>query len=104
MPTNILCPNCNKVASESYKKGFSDAMGLLREQLQLCQSIRPIEIKLPKNSVIIEPKIQSAKAKQQTKVSIFEHFDTWAAFDERTVVQKNCVSMFLSWLKNTNRL
>lgn len=52
--------------------------------------------------------IQLAEEKQndnqQTKVSIFEHFDTWAASDKRTVVQKNCVSMFLIWLKKTNRL
>jgi len=41
---------------------------------------------------------------QQTKFPIFELFQQWISCGERTVIQKNCVMLFIDWLKNKKHL
>ena len=38
------CPNCLRVESDAYKRGYTDAMKLLHRELELEVSNRPIQI------------------------------------------------------------
>jgi hypothetical protein len=38
------CPNCLRVESDAYKKGYNDAITLLHRELELAVSNRPIQI------------------------------------------------------------
>jgi hypothetical protein len=45
MESNIQhCPNCLRVESDAYKRGYTDAMKLLHRELELEVSNRPIQI------------------------------------------------------------
>jgi len=45
------CPNCIQSASEAYRQGYNDAMGLFQAEMIKAQQLRPIQIIVPENSV-----------------------------------------------------
>jgi len=51
--TRIHCPNCDKVAHEAYKKGYTDALKILEKELSAASVSRPIQIKIPADATLI---------------------------------------------------
>ena len=50
------CPNCYRLATEAYKKGYADAMALTEKEIVKAQQSRPIQIVVPKDAQIIPDK------------------------------------------------
>jgi len=47
------CPNCDKVAHEAYKKGYTDALKIFEKELSAASVSRPIQIKIPADATLI---------------------------------------------------